>query len=107
MSACAGTLRAVTRLRTSGVFSRRTHIATRPAHPSRRALGAGVIFTVLASSSRAMASAASASAFQATPRRSSCPRPRGATKAVCTLHGLGDTGTDADVASQMPVEGVR
>ena len=110
MSACAGTLRAVTRLRTSGVFSRRTHIATRLAPPSRRALGAGVIFTVLASSSRAMASAASLSAFQGYPAPIVVPPPEGgATKAVCIfLHGLGDTGHGwADVASQMPVEGVR
>ena len=57
-----------------------------------------------------MASAASASAFQGYPAPIVVPPPEGgATKAVCIfLHGLGDTGHGwADVASQMPVEGVR
>lgn len=112
MSLCSGTLRFATRLRTSsGVFHQRAP-ASRPAKYSRRALGAGVVLTVLAStrSVRAMASTASASAFTGYPAPIVVPPPEGgATKAVCIfLHGLGDTGHGwADVASQMPIEGVK
>jgi len=114
-----GTLRHAASARiSSGVFHRRTRqIAvphSRPAFLSRRALGAGVVFTVLASStrgSRAMAASCSAAASHTGyPAPIIVPPPEGgATKAVCIfLHGLGDTGHGwADVATQMPIEGVR